>query len=89
MLWDHRDVLVFRWTPEPGSGMTTTDDTFPTRGPQTPRDLILGLPDKGATARMQRRRRQSATMIDVVLDAPRQCMQRQPDLGDRGGRDAG
>jgi len=28
MLGDHRDVLVFRWTPEPGSGMTTTDDTL-------------------------------------------------------------
>ena len=27
-MWDQRDVLVFRWTPEAGSGMTTTDDTL-------------------------------------------------------------
>ena len=27
-MWDKRDVLVFRWTPEAGSGMTTTDDTL-------------------------------------------------------------
>lgn len=27
-MWEQRDVLVFRWTPETGSGMTTTDDAL-------------------------------------------------------------
>jgi Trk K+ transport system NAD-binding subunit len=27
-MWDQRDVLVVRWTPEAGSGMTTTDDAL-------------------------------------------------------------
>jgi Trk K+ transport system NAD-binding subunit len=27
-MWEHRDVLVFRWTPEVGSGMKTTDDSL-------------------------------------------------------------
>ena len=27
-MWDQRDVLVFRWTPGAGSGMTTTDDAL-------------------------------------------------------------
>jgi Trk K+ transport system NAD-binding subunit len=27
-VWEGRDVLVFRWTPRPGSGMETTDDAL-------------------------------------------------------------
>jgi Trk K+ transport system NAD-binding subunit len=27
-MWEGRDVLVFRWTPGPGSGMETTDDAL-------------------------------------------------------------
>jgi len=27
-MWDQRDVLVFRWIPEAGSGMSTSDDTL-------------------------------------------------------------